>query len=321
MRKAIDYTANPECDVIISEIKNRFNKGLGTNIFVIGLPGTGKSSTCQRIGELVSQELYGENRITEKNIVDNLVDTLDFVINAKEPGQVLIIEEVSVLFPSTRAMSNENLAISNVFDTVRKKQIIMISNAPLLDRIDKHMKALGHIMIETLRINKTNKIVISKALRMQTNPRSGKTYYHRFQRQGKEVHRIYTKLPNQEVWNLYEGKKDKFMGDLYEMLKAKKLQKEEKMLKDLEKKTKVVIVDLTDREKQVYNMVEAQGMKKYVAAEELGIHPSRITRILQNVKKKLMIASDNGQKPPENGNYAVKNIQKLPININSEVKK
>lgn len=295
--QSIDYFKYPESDVIVDHVYKRFRKGLGTNMFVIGLPGTGKSSTCQRLGELITEKIHGENRITEKNIVDNLLDTLEFVRNCNVKGECLIIEEVSVLFPSTRAMSKENVAIGKIFDTIRKKQIILVTNAPLLKHIDSHMRALGNVLIETKRIIKTKQIVVSHSLILQTNPRSGKTYFHKFVRKGRDVFLIYTRMPNQEVWDRYEEEKDKFMGRLYELLKWEtedKREKEEKKI--VKKKQDFSAKDLSPREKQVFELVIVKRLSQTDAGRALGISQPRVADIIRRIEKKTGITPTNFRK-------------------------
>jgi len=140
-----DYSQIPESDLIVNYITERYKKGLGTNILTTGLSGTGKSSCDLRLAELISMKLHGENRITEKNIVDSLLGLLEVLNNNKGDGTIIIIEEVSVLFPSRRAMAKENVSVNRVLDTIRKRKMILISNAPLYPSIDSHIRIKGSI--------------------------------------------------------------------------------------------------------------------------------------------------------------------------------
>jgi len=292
LSKKIDYSKLPEADVVIREIKKRKSKGLMTLILTTGLPGTGKSSVDIRLAELTA-EVLNKPKITERNIVDSLLGLLEFVKNAKEVGEIVIVEEVSVLFPSVRAMAQENVILGKVLDTLRKKEMVMFANAPLLKRIDKHILSLSNVLVETLRINKTIKIVVSKALRLQTNSRSGKTYFHRFSRKGREVHRIYTRKPNKELWKAYESRKDAFIEELYDRLKAENHKKQLKLDKDILKSKGLSSVrKMTARELQIHNLVNIKGLKQQEAAEELGIEQSTISKTLRNILKKQGIARE-----------------------------
>jgi len=136
------FTNIPEADVVVKHINSRFKKGLNTNIFIIGLSGSGKSSTSQRVGEIVIESRPKEN--IKMTCVDSLLGLLEAIRNSN-PGDIIVIEEVSVLFPSRRAMAKDNLAVGKIFDTVRKRMLCIISNAPLWNSIDGLMKSQGHI--------------------------------------------------------------------------------------------------------------------------------------------------------------------------------
>jgi len=269
--KTINYDELPEADVIINYIKNRKKKGLYTLTLTTGLPGTGKSSIDMRLAELTSIELAGKNIITEANVIDDILGLIKFIKDANENEVCIgIIEEISVLFPSKRAMSHDNVVVGKLLDTARKKQIILFANAPIFPSIDKHMRSLGNIYVETLRINRTAKVVIAKALRMQTNPGSGKTYFHWLKRSRKEVHRIFVRKPSSEVWKSYEVRKDRFLDELYEDLRAKTLKKHGK----------------------VYDICLKQGKMQTEAAKILGITKQSIGTIMKCLRKKLELQSN-----------------------------
>jgi len=223
-----NFDEMPEADVVVNGVNTRLKKGLNTNIFIIGLSGTGKSSTSLRLGELISQSRKKEPSIT---VVDNLKELVGTVRKSRV-GDVIIIEEVSVLFSSRRAMTGSNVNIGRVLDTCRKKELTIISNAPIWKSIDSHMRSMGHVMIETLRINKSEGVVVSKFFKLQTNPGSGKTYTHTMTRDGAEVARMFTRMPSKERWDEYESKKDKFMDDLYKDLENEELAKERKKARE-----------------------------------------------------------------------------------------
>lgn len=293
-----DYSKLPEADVVVNYICSRYSKGYYTLIFTAGLPGTGKSSVDQRLAELISVALTGENHITADNIIDNLLEFTRFVRKAK-PSEVniCVLEEVSVLFPSRRAMSGDNVALARILDTCRKKKVIILANAPLWTSIDSHMRALGHLYIETLRIHKKIGIVISKVLRLQTNPSSGKTYYHYLSRKGREVQRIFTQKPQLDTWNEYEKKKDKFMDELYERLEHEAKQKKDKALKEMGKLPKREMDKrLTPQELKVYDLVVVQKKTYRETAEAIGKSKSLIGHIMGKIEQKTNIILENKPK-------------------------
>ena len=293
-----DYSKLPEADVVVKYITSRYKKGLYTLVLYAGLPGSGKSSSCIRLAELVSLKLTGENKITSLNIIDSLLDLVAFVGKAREDEvNICIVEEVSVLFPSRRAMAQDNVAIGKILDTCRKKKVILLANAPIWTSIDSHMRVLGNIYIETLKIVKAYKIVVCKPLRLQANPSNGKVYWHWLRRKGKKVHRIFTRQPNAQTWKDYETRKDKFMNDLYDELKFRANKKQDALLKEMGKKTKAEVVKpLSPMELKVYDMLVRKKMLQKDIAEELGCSSSNIHQIFKRIKKKIDIIPRKEQK-------------------------
>lgn len=286
VRKRTDFSKIPECDVLREYIKWRHEKGLYTLLLATGLPGTGKSSECQRLAELIAQDIHGNNNIKETNIVDSMLGFLEFIRNVKGPGEICIIEEVSVLFPSRRSMSKSNVDMNKILDTCRKKQIIVLTNAPLYTSVDTHIRAMGHVLTETIEVNKTQGVVIFKAWRLQTNPHTGITYRHRFKRRGRDVFRYFTRKPNSDVWKKYELKKDEFMNNLYEKLKNNAKDEEEKQLKRLDKKVDIDLSSLNELQIKVYMMRHVQKKRRSDIAESLGLKPGEITTILEDIMSK-----------------------------------
>tara|TARA_Y100000310_G_C20617370_1_gene781358 strand:+ start:626 stop:1543 length:918 start_codon:yes stop_codon:yes gene_type:complete len=281
----VNFSKLPEADVLLTAIKERSKKGLNSNIFVIGLSGTGKSSTSIRVAELLEEKRKEEEEtIPQIFIIDSLLELIKSLRKSKE-GDIIISEEVSVLFSSRRAMAGDNVSIGKVMDTCRKKQLTIISNAPIWGSIDSHLRGMGHFLIETLRINKTQKVVVSKFHRLQTNPSSGKTYRHTMQRDGRDVSRMFTKMPSSNTWNDYENQKDKFMDELYERLQNEQEKKQEKFQKDLSKKN-TSIRDLSQRELQVHQLFFRQNKTRKEIAEGFGISPQRVGRIIKSIVEK-----------------------------------
>lgn len=293
MKKENNFSNIPEADVIVNYVNKRYNKGLYTLVLITGLPGTGKSSCGLRLSELISIKIHKENLITEENVVDSFLKFLEVLKNIKIPGTIIPVEEVSVLFPSRRSMAVDNVNLGKVLDTCRKKQVIIIANAPIFKAIESHMRIMASVLMETMGINKTEQIVISKIWRLQTNPHSGKTYRHTFQRKGRDVNKIYTRKPNEETWEGYENKKDKFVEDLYSDLEYVSKKKKDKRDKEIGKRNIPNIKRFTGRELEVHQMVNVKGFTQTETATLLGVNQSRISIIIKNINKKLNISKEN----------------------------
>lgn len=295
----VDYTKIPEADVVVNHIIARLRRGLYSLVLVTGLPGSGKSSTCLRIRELVQAKLNSPIDNSKKLTIDTLLELLS-ALKSSKPGDVLVIEELSVLFPSRRAMSADNVAIGKILDTCRKKQVILLTNAPLLNSIDSNIRALSNILVECLKVKRTDGVVISKAFRLQTDVRTSKTYLHRFMRKGRDVNLIITRKPSSDTWSKYELEKDSFIDRLYTKLQT---EQDKKASKELGTKPKP-LRPLTAKELQVYDLYFNKGKTMEEIANEMGCYVSLIHHRVQNIKKKTEFLKENEGFHMKKGNQA-----------------
>jgi ABC-type dipeptide/oligopeptide/nickel transport system ATPase component len=279
-KKVIDFSKVPEAKLLIDYIENRQRKGLGTTTFVVGLSGTGKSSTCQRLGELIKER----RQDAEVFIVDSLLSLLSAIRKTKH-GDVIIVEEISVLFPGRRAMARDNLYIGKIMDTLRKNQIVLLTNAPIWRSIDGHMKSMGHVIVQTLKIYKKQKVVYSKFHLIQTNPLSGKPYFHTFQNEkNQDVNRLYTKMPNLERWDEYEKQKDEFIDKLYKRMQNITKKQEDKLDKEMGIQS-TSLENLNPKEKKVLYYKEVEGLKQCDIAKKMSMSDANISLILKKIQE------------------------------------
>ena len=286
--KQIDLSEVEEGKAIINYIVDRIKKGLGCNIIVVAPPGLGKSWLCLRIMELLYKKQFNSKNITKRHIVDDIADAFHFVRTVKRAGEPLTIEEMSVLAGSRRSMSSDNVSFNYLLDTCRKKQVVLLMNAPHPKFIDSHIKALCHVQLECLKIKKREKIVIVKPMKLQTNMETAKIYRHRFQEDGREVHRSFFGKPSKELIEMYEKRKDIFMDELYEIMEAKAKKKKEKVLIEIGRSTRQMQfkTKLTDKEAHVYREVMLKGRTMTDVAREEGVNYSVISRRVKVIKKK-----------------------------------
>jgi len=285
------YDNVPEADAVINYILNLWKRGLLVVVKVYGAPGTGKSYLCRRIMEKLSMKIYGKNVSGMHCVVDSLLGILDF-IKIPNPIKFLTIEEVAAIFPSRRAMSTENVVAGKVFDTLRKKGVIILLNFPVNKSIDGHIDGLCNLSIETLSLNKKEKVCVAKPMRLQINYSTGKVYHHKLTNStGGNVDRCIFRMPDAETNAEYEETKDDYLNNLYkrESLRVKKkIAKEDKELgikPDVQR-------PLSKRQLQVYDLRYGQGMKYKDISSQLKISISRVGKIMLDIGKKT-------KKPPK----------------------
>lgn len=292
-----DIKKGPEADLLVNYIVDRRHKGLYSLVLVHGLPGTGKSSTCFRLIEKIQEPFKDKLKINFR-VIDKMKDVALFVRDAKEDELWIgILEELSTLFPARRSMSGDNVDVQKILDTCRKKKVILLANAPIWTSIDSHIRMLGNIYIETIKVYKKAKIVVSRFYRLQTNPQTGKTYLHSFLRKGKETTRLYTIMPNLQVWNKYEKTKDIFMDTLYTKIIKRAEKREEKENKELGITQKRKATPLSPNETQVYSL-RSSGLKYKEISAKIGTSVQRAHEIYTHALKKLNFVDESHQINP-----------------------
>jgi len=297
--KDIDFSKIEEAGAIRREVLRQYRRGRMNIVHVIGLPGTGKSWTCLRLGELISEDLHGESNVSIGNVVDNLLDLLKFIRGVKGAGEILIAEEIGVWLSSKRAMSAENVDAGKVWDTLRKKRVIVLANNPINKDVDKKLLALSSMQIQTLSLNKRVGVTILKPLRLQTNPDTAKTYRHRLTHQGREVHRCWIGKPAKELTDAYEESKDKFLEELYERLQKKHQDKLDKEVGRMAQN----VGEITDAESRRHAMSERGMSIKEIAKLEgrsveairksLIHYKDKISNLLKNQKMQIANAGED----------------------------
>jgi len=228
------YEDIPESRPVVLYVRGRYNRNQGTNIFVVGGVGLGKSSQCQRLGELIQQDNLEKNL---KIWIVNSFEELCLAVQQAKPGDIIIIEEVSVLFSSRRSMSGDNVGMGFVYDTIRSKRLCLISNCPVWNSVDSHMRSMGNVLIVAFHIDREEGVVLSKLYKLDPNPVSGRIYTPRMKYKGELVDYIYTRMPNLDIWKEYElTKKEKFDELIQEQLfKARKRKEKAKSERKLDK--------------------------------------------------------------------------------------
>lgn len=265
-----------EGELILKHILKVYAVGKFPLIKVIGHPGTGKSGFCIRLGELINKKIHGVEKMEVEDIIDNLEDLIKKVIDTKESEQkVVIIEEMSTLFNNRRFMQQENITANSVFDTMRKKKMIVIGNYPISKTVDTHIEKSFNCEVETLRLDKANKQYFAKAKILQTNPGTGKTYSHFFKDEtGSDVSYFAFNWCDKETFEKYDEGKDRFMKELYEnlMLKAQKKKMENDKLRAVINGTAPLNPRkvLTERQEIILRKV-AEGLNYTQIAKELNI--------------------------------------------------
>lgn len=203
--KKEDLSEYIENSVVIKSIVSKLKNGIGQNLMITGKMGSGKSWASLKFAEEIVKQTGG--KFTNKHIVSNLEDFMQ-LYNDKElcpSGSVIIFEEVGVNINSKKAMSKLNIIFSDVFQTSRYKELLIIMNAPAISFLDKTPRSLLHWWLQTHKLNKNKGICEVKPHLVELDQISGGLLfpYPRL-RDGQRITRLDVSVPSKELREEYE---------------------------------------------------------------------------------------------------------------------
>lgn len=286
----IDVNKTPESKAVLNYTERRIKKNLSCVVIFTGPLGSGKSYSGLRF-----LELWYKKWLNEKFPIENVVEHLDQAImkvkDFKRKGEGILIEELSVLASSRASLTKVNRLWNNFLDTCRIKQAVIVGNTPHMTFVDRHIRMLGDIWINTLGVNFKKKIVVCKAFWIQTSPHQPKPYIHKFVGDdGYPLDLCYFKMPNEELVIAYDKRKDKNVNELYDEIAQGMLAERRTQLKEIGRKV------LKGRAGEAYELY-LKGFTSKECAEKMGLkNANNYTSYLRYAKNKL--------KQPEYAHFA-----------------
>jgi len=213
-----------------------------------GGTGSGKSTFDLRRAEISHRKRFNESFPVDKNCCFSIAELMRRISSGNlRKGEVLILEEAGFNAGSQDWMNKTTKMFNYLLQTFRSMNVCLYMNLPVLSMLAKQARQLVHIHFETNGIDFERKVNKIKPLVHQLNQQSGKSYwkYLRIRHRSKvrPVQRMLFGVPDQEILNSYENKKNKFLIDMTTEF-ANKLAKE-----DRDKLDKLTRQDLTDIQK------------------------------------------------------------------------
>jgi len=248
------------------------------NCVVLGETGSGKSYTGARICELIDPTFMPT--IMKRGIKSRVAmgETRDFlrVLDKKKlkRGNMIMFDEAGVAISSRDWYKEMNKMVMNILQTFRHMNIGVIFTVPDISFVDKQSRALFHTSLEAIKIDyKANKVLI-KVLELQTNARTGKTYfkYPRFHRKRVEGFRV--RKPSKEFISRYEPLKEELSVKLREraIIETERIERKEKIRR-------------TDKEMMREIKRRNLPLDPYRLQFELGVGKDRSYRLIKNYEK------------------------------------
>jgi len=243
-----------------SRIKNNKNVIAVTT----GATGSGKSMKDLRRAELSHRKRFNEDFPVSTNCCFSIAELMKRITSGElRKGEVLILEEAGFNAGSQDWQNKTTKIFNYLLQTFRSMNICLYMNLPVLSMLAKQARQLVHIHFETQGIDFENQTVKVKGLVHQLNQQTGKSYWKflRVKQKGKvrTVQRMNFLIPSEKIRLAYEAKKMKFLSDMTQEfsdeLEAKERKKLEKLARD----------DLTELEREVFNMLQDGKMQNEIA--------------------------------------------------------
>ena len=217
--------------IFIKQIVRRADKGRNVLIGVFGATGTGKSLAAFQINRAVYLYMYGREPTSDYLIkkvffkakpfveaMQKLSDTLHET--GKTKTKAWLWDETGISAGHKSHATINNRVIGWLVQTFRNLRQIVIFTTPSISFIDASIMKMLHYYLETVGIDRKNKVAILKPLEIQYNVRMDKIYYHNLtspSRKGMiELDLMGIPKVSDELEALYETEKNKFTKDLNE---------------------------------------------------------------------------------------------------------
>jgi hypothetical protein len=177
-----------EESIFLKYLMRRIKRNQNVLIAMCGGTGSGKTYSSIKIGEAVSK--ITNLPFNEDYITFTPIEFMQMLNSDKmSKGSVLILDEAGVGVNSRKWQSDTNILMGFVTQTFRHKNYVVIFNVPDFSFIDKSIRKMFHIYIETACIDYKKSICWTKPFLIQNNQRTGDLYfkYLRYKITGRSV--------------------------------------------------------------------------------------------------------------------------------------
>ena len=206
--------------ILTEHIKKELRKNRNFCGLFIGKVGTGKSYSALKMAENLDPGFNIDRIVFDIPALLDLAQKL-------QPGNVIIFDEAGISGSNRNSYMNTlNKSLSFLLQTWRHRQIILFVTIPDIAFIDKGVRKMFDIVLESKGVVKDRKIVKMAVKFVQVNFQSGKAYY-KSPRSSSHIVNTEIGKPSIKLINRYEKAKTKFTTELYKSIQAE-LKPEEK---------------------------------------------------------------------------------------------
>ena len=178
----------------------------------IGPPGTSKSYSAGDFCEDI------DPTFNIKRVGFTAEEFLALVNSDLPPGSAIMWDECGVNLDARSFMTLMNKMTSYILQTYRHKNYITVFTVPNLKFIDMRARALFNAVFSMKSIDRVRRRSRAKLYFLDTNDRTGKTYYVRPRVEGQQgyevLNAVHFKMPSRKFRLAYEKKKTAFTAKL-----------------------------------------------------------------------------------------------------------
>lgn len=281
--KAIEHYPK-SMQIFIKIVHNRIDSGKNCLIPFTGQTGSGKSLSTMSL--MIGLYLYRHGKMPE---VDYMVNRMKFKaldimkeFNREdlEKKESWGWDEAGVDAGHKTHASLQNRVVSWLIQTFRNLQQVVFFTVPSMSFLDKTIRKMLHLSIETKTIDKSKKMCICKPLMLQYNERQDKIYYHNLNYPGENneyqvVDLMAIPIPPPEFVAGYEKIKNSFTQELNRQIQI--------TLEKIESKQGTT---LTSRQTQVKELLDKGITSGNEIAELIGVSAPAVSQFRKILRAK-----------------------------------
>lgn len=206
----LDTRTDQSAYVIVNDIIKRVRDEFDAQVFIWGERGTGKSTVALALSELIAEEMGLTFKPKEHVFFDSLTLREWIHKNKPKPGQPLIWDEAGAGkgMGKRRAMTRESTEFYEVIQVIREMGLVLFYTAPGQKDIDSGTKDMFAAEIETVLLDKIEKINVVKY-----KVKEGSLFIYKRDVNGNVINRVVIPKASTESIRKYKPMKRKMMED------------------------------------------------------------------------------------------------------------
>ena len=136
-----------------------------------GKPGTGKSYTALSIA------WKSDPDFSVDNVCFSADDFMSLIRGKLPEGSFIVADEIGAWMSNREYQSTSNKCLSYVLQTFRFKKFGILWTTPMGRFVDVNLRSLSDAIIETLNVDRRNRMVVTKYKNVLVNPITGDVRY------------------------------------------------------------------------------------------------------------------------------------------------